>query len=60
MTADEIVDFFAPDQVATDAVLEWLVSSGISADHLSISANKQVLIHPFLVISSYSNSNASI
>ena len=42
MTAEEIIDFFAPKSDTTDAVLEWLVSSGISADRCGISANKQV------------------
>ncbi|KAF4633910.1 hypothetical protein G7Y89_g4204 [Cudoniella acicularis] len=41
MTVEEIIDFFAPDQSSTDAVLGWLVSSGISADRLSVSSNKQ-------------------
>jgi tripeptidyl-peptidase I len=42
MTADEVVDFFAPHQSTVDAVTEWLVESGISADRFAISANKQV------------------
>jgi hypothetical protein len=43
MTAEEVVDFFAPHQSTVDAVTEWLVESGISADRFAISANKQVL-----------------
>lgn len=42
MTAEEIVEFFAPHQSTTDAVTEWLVSSGISADRFALSVNKQV------------------
>ncbi|CAG8978104.1 hypothetical protein HYALB_00000777 [Hymenoscyphus albidus] len=41
MTAEEIVDFFAPRQSTTDAVVEWLVASGITTDRFAISANKQ-------------------
>jgi tripeptidyl-peptidase-1 len=43
MTTEEVVDFFAPHQSTVDAVTEWLVESGISADRFAISANKQVL-----------------
>jgi hypothetical protein len=43
MTAEEVVDFFAPHQSSTDAVAEWLVASGITSDRYAISANKQVL-----------------
>lgn len=42
MTAEEIVDFFAPHQSTVDAVTEWLVSSGFSADRFALSVNKQV------------------
>ncbi|TVY25147.1 Tripeptidyl-peptidase sed1 [Lachnellula hyalina] len=41
MTAEEVVDFFAPQQSTTDAVTEWLVSSGISPDRFALSVNKQ-------------------
>jgi tripeptidyl-peptidase-1 len=44
MTAEEIVDFFAPHPSTTDVVMEWLVTSGISSDRLAISVNKQVLL----------------
>jgi tripeptidyl-peptidase I len=42
MTANEVIDFFAPEQSTTEAVIEWLVESGISADRVALSANKQV------------------
>lgn len=42
MTVDEIIDFFAPHPDTTDAVMDWIVTSGISADRLSVSTNKQV------------------
>jgi hypothetical protein len=48
MTADEIIDFFAPQESTSDAVLEWLVDSGISEDRLAVSVNKQVLPLPHL------------
>lgn len=44
MTPEEIVDFFAPEQSTTDTVLEWLAESGISADRVAVSANKQVTL----------------
>jgi len=44
MTAEEVVDFFAPQQSTTDAVTEWLVSSGISPDRFALSVNKQVFL----------------
>ena len=47
MTPEEIVDFFAPEQSTTDAVMEWLVDSGISGDRVALSANKQVSPLPF-------------
>jgi tripeptidyl-peptidase I len=46
MSAEEIADFFAPHLSTTDAVTEWLVSSGISADRFAISVNKQVISSP--------------
>jgi hypothetical protein len=46
MTAEEVVDFFAPQPSTTNAVTEWLVASGIGADRFAISANKQVLPSP--------------
>jgi len=46
MTAEEIIDFFAPSSSTTDAITEWLVASGISADRFALSVNKQVLPLP--------------
>jgi hypothetical protein len=42
MTSEEIIDFFAPAQSSVDAVINWLVSSGIERQRISQSANKQV------------------
>ena len=42
MTADEVIDFFAPDSTTTDAVMEWIASSGIGSDRAAVSVNKQV------------------
>lgn len=42
MTAEEVIDFFAPHPSTTDAVIDWIISSGISADRVTISTNKQV------------------
>lgn len=42
MTAEEVIDFFAPHSSSVDAVTEWVVASGISADRVSLSVNKQV------------------
>lgn len=44
MTSEEIIDFFAPAQSSVDAVINWLVSSGIERQRISQSANKQVSI----------------
>ncbi|UKZ74649.1 hypothetical protein TrVFT333_002319 [Trichoderma virens FT-333] len=41
MTAEEVIDFFAPAQSSVDAVIDWLVSSGIDRKRISQSANKQ-------------------
>lgn len=42
MTPEEVIEFFSPAQGTVDAVKEWLVSSGISADRIGHSVNKQV------------------
>ena len=42
MTAEEVIDFFAPEQYRVDQIMEWLSEAGISADRLSLSTNKQV------------------
>lgn len=41
MTSEEIIDFFAPAQSSVDAVINWIVSSGIERQRISQSANKQ-------------------
>ncbi|KAL7941112.1 peptidase S8/S53 domain-containing protein [Trichoderma barbatum] len=41
MTAEEVIDFFAPAQSSVDAVIDWLISSGIDRKRISQSANKQ-------------------
>lgn len=41
MTPDEVIDFFAPDQSTIDAVMDWIITSGISADRVGLSVNKQ-------------------
>jgi tripeptidyl-peptidase-1 len=43
MTPEEIIDFFAPPQSSVNAVITWLTESGISADRIGQSVNKQVL-----------------
>jgi tripeptidyl-peptidase-1 len=43
MTAEEVIDFFSPEESTTVAVMDWLVESGISADRFALSVNKQVL-----------------
>lgn len=42
MTSEEVIEFFAPAQSTADAVLGWLIESGLSADRLEVSVNKQV------------------
>lgn len=41
MTAEEVIDFFAPHESTSGVVLEWLAESGLSTDRLEISVNKQ-------------------
>ncbi len=41
MTAHEVIDFFAPHESSVDAVVEWLVESGLSRDRIGHSVNKQ-------------------
>lgn len=43
MTAEEVINFFAPPQSSVDAVTTWLTESGISADRIGQSVNKQVI-----------------
>lgn len=42
MTAEEVIDFFAPHPSSVEAVMDWLVTSGIPAHRVSLSTNKQV------------------
>ncbi|RFU34872.1 hypothetical protein B7463_g1445, partial [Scytalidium lignicola] len=41
MNAEEVIDYFAPHPSTVEAVTEWLVVSGVSADRFAVSANKQ-------------------
>lgn len=41
MTPTEVTEFFAPAQSSVDAVIDWLVSCGITPSRISQSANKQ-------------------
>lgn len=41
LSAEEVIDYFAPTQVAVDKVRSWLTSSGIAPQRVSLSANKQ-------------------
>jgi tripeptidyl-peptidase-1 len=50
MTPEEVIEFFSPAQTTVDVVKEWLVSSGIPAERIGHSVNKQVSIScPLLV-----------
>jgi tripeptidyl-peptidase-1 len=40
-TAEEVAEIFAPSQATVDSVREWLVSTGIPAEKISQSVNKQ-------------------
>jgi tripeptidyl-peptidase-1 len=42
MTAEEVIDFFAPHEDSTDAVLKWLQQAGIEGERVAVSVNKQV------------------
>lgn len=42
MSSAEVIDFFAPQQSSADAVIDWVVASGISRDRVAQSVNKQV------------------
>ncbi|OIW33556.1 subtilisin-like protein [Coniochaeta ligniaria NRRL 30616] len=41
MSAEEVIDFFAPEQSRVDLIVNWLTEAGIAADRVSLSANKQ-------------------
>ncbi|KAJ1323356.1 tripeptidyl-peptidase I [Microdochium nivale] len=43
MTAEEVIEFFAPSQALVDAVADWVSSSGISRERIGHSSNKQWL-----------------
>ena len=55
MTAEEVIDFFAPEQSRIDLIMDWLTETGIVADRISLSINKQVRqqIAHFLPSNSY-------
>lgn len=42
MTAEEVIDFFAPPATTVNAVIDWIAASGISKDRIGHSTNKQV------------------
>jgi len=63
MTPEEVIDFFAPHESAFDAISEWLVESGISADRFALSVNKQVPLLPKSALNEllqYVNTNISL
>ncbi|KAK1766642.1 alkaline serine protease [Phialemonium atrogriseum] len=41
MSAEEVIDFFAPPGSSVDTVTEWLTEAGIGAERISQSINKQ-------------------
>ncbi|KAK8109283.1 hypothetical protein PG984_015084 [Apiospora sp. TS-2023a] len=41
MSSEEVIDFFAPEKSSADAVIDWVVASGISRDRVAQSVNKQ-------------------
>jgi tripeptidyl-peptidase-1 len=41
MTAEAVIDFFAPTNDSVDAVRQWLVAAGVPAERISQSTNKQ-------------------
>lgn len=41
MTAEEVIDFFAPSNESVNAVIDWVASAGIDRARISLSANKQ-------------------
>ena len=42
-TAEEVIDIFAPSPSTVESVRDWLVESGIDAETVSQSTNKQWL-----------------
>jgi hypothetical protein len=47
MSAQEVIDFFAPSNETVDAVTTWLTSAGV--EDITLSENKQVLPSPALL-----------
>jgi tripeptidyl-peptidase-1 len=47
MKAEEVHDFFAPDESTIDAVTGWLTASGFGSDRFALSVNKQVFCDTF-------------
>jgi tripeptidyl-peptidase-1 len=41
MTAEEVIDFFAPHEDSVNAVINWLVDAGIARERIGHSVNKQ-------------------
>ncbi|KAI1760631.1 subtilisin-like protein [Hypoxylon sp. FL1150] len=41
LSAEEVVEFFAPAEASLNAIKDWLVEAGISSDAISQSSNKQ-------------------
>ncbi|KAJ5164123.1 uncharacterized protein N7500_005953 [Penicillium coprophilum] len=41
LSADDVIDLFAPAEAAVASVKEWLLDAGIRAETISLSANKQ-------------------
>lgn len=56
MSSDEVLAFFAPQTTSVDAVLDWIISSGIPRDSVTQSANKQV----YPSAASYLNSKVDV
>lgn len=41
MSAEDVIEMFAPPDDSVEAVKEWLVAAGIAAENIGLSANKQ-------------------
>lgn len=41
MSADQVIEMFAPADAAVEAVRDWLIDAGFDGDTISLSANKQ-------------------
>jgi tripeptidyl-peptidase-1 len=42
MTAEEVIEFFAPPASTVNAVIDWIAASGIARERIGHSTNKQV------------------